>query len=110
MAMIEAHVFERQQEGVAGEFAYWLGQCDGYRVDSADGRIGVVEAVRQRPGSCEPQELAVRAGLFGRRVLLVAADQVARIVPREQRIVLEGRVEINGSYRLPRPRPQLHHA
>jgi hypothetical protein len=35
-----------------------------------------------------PDALAVRAGLFGRRLLLISVDDVAEIIPRETRIVL----------------------
>ena len=35
-----------------------------------------------------PDALAVRAGLFGRRLRLISVDDVAEIIPREMRIVL----------------------
>jgi len=59
--------------------AYWLGHCEGYRVDGAGGRIGFVEEVRG-------PVLVVRAGRLGRRLLLMSGDSVAFIVPREQRL------------------------
>jgi hypothetical protein len=64
---------------------YWIAHCEGYRVDAAGGRIGFVEAVL---GSSGQLVLAVRAGLLGRRVVLVSAAEVAYLVPRVQRIWL----------------------
>jgi hypothetical protein len=43
--------------------AYWLSTCEGFRVDSKDGRVGVVEEVRFS-SSKRPEALAVRTGLF----------------------------------------------
>ena len=67
---------------------YWLAHCEGYRVDSPDGRVGVVEHVRLAPDSGRPELLAVRSGLFVPRLLLVPADRVEGVVPRERRVVL----------------------
>ena len=77
---------------------YWLAHCEGFRVDGIGGRIGIVEEVRDADG--EPL-LAVRAGLLGRRVLLVPADAVFEIVPRAMRIWLRGPVTIAGSEPIP---------
>lgn len=73
---------------------YWLAHCDGYRVDGPGGRIGFVDEVRADGGRTV---LAVRAGLLGRRILLVAADEVAVIVPQAQRIWLRTPATIVGS-------------
>lgn len=73
---------------------YWLGHCQGYRVDGHGGRIGFVEEVRAEGGRTV---LAVRAGLLGRRILLLAADEVAFIVPQAQRIWLRTPATILGS-------------
>jgi len=67
---------------------YWLAHCEGYRVDSPDGRVGVVEHVRLAPDSGRPELLAVRSGLFVPRSLLVPADRVEGVVPRERRVIL----------------------
>jgi hypothetical protein len=62
---------------------YWLDHSEGFRVESANGRIGMVdEAVPWMDA------IAVRAGLNGSRILLVPFDQVLLIDPLEERIVL----------------------
>jgi hypothetical protein len=59
----------------------------GFRVYSPDGYAGVVEAVRR--GSEEaPTTLGVRAGLFVPRTILVPADLIACVIPRERRVLL----------------------
>lgn len=74
---------------------YWLRHCEGYRVDGAEGRLGFVESIRDGAGG-EPI-LAVRAGRFGRRLLLIRAGAAAFIVPRAERIWLTAPTEIAGS-------------
>ena len=75
---------------------YWLGHCEGFRVDTANGRLGLVEEVVGDDGAAT---LRVRAGRLGRRVLLVPAAEVAFIVPRAERIWLRSPVAIAGSER-----------
>ena len=65
---------------------YWLGHCEGFRVDGPEGRVGVVEAVLGHED--EPTTLAVREGLFALRTVYVPIEQVADIDPRAERIVL----------------------
>jgi hypothetical protein len=67
--------------------AYWLRTCQGFRVDSDNGRIGVVEEVRFSPGK-KPQALAVRTGLFRTRVEIVPVSDVERVIPRKKRVLL----------------------
>jgi hypothetical protein len=69
---------------------YWLTHCEGFRVDTSEGRLGVVETVL--PGE-NPYDthLAVRAGRLGRRIVLVPLSSVAFIVPRAGRIWLRTR-------------------
>jgi hypothetical protein len=74
---------------------YWLAHCEGFRVEADEGAIGFVESVSAGPEG-EPT-LAVRAGLLGRRVLLVPAGSVAFIVPRAQRIWLHSPVHVLGT-------------
>jgi hypothetical protein len=73
---------------------YWIGHSEGYRVDGPDGRIGFVEEVRANPADPESPLLAVRAGRLGTRVLVVPADAIEFIVPREQRIWLRAPIRI----------------
>jgi hypothetical protein len=67
---------------------YWLRRCHGFRVDSADGRIGTVENVRFDSPPAAPQALVVRVGLFGKRLLIFPVSEVEAILPRQQLVVL----------------------
>jgi hypothetical protein len=67
--------------------AYWLCTCEGFRVDSENGRVGIVEEVRLSPGK-KPQALAVRTGLFRTRVEIVPVSDVERVIPRKKRVLL----------------------
>lgn len=62
------------------------GRCEGYRVDGVGGRIGFVDEVR-RDGD-GPELLAVRAGRWGKRLLIFSAADVALVAPRTRRIYL----------------------
>ena len=74
---------------------YWLAHCEGFRVEADEGTIGFVESVSTGPEG-EPM-LAVRAGVLGRRVLVIPAGSVAFIVPRAQRIWLHSPVRLLGT-------------
>jgi hypothetical protein len=76
---------------------YWLRHCHGFRVDSADGRIGTVETVRFDGSRTEPQALAVRVGLFGRRLLIVPISEIKAILPRQQLVVLPASPRLLGT-------------
>jgi hypothetical protein len=67
--------------------AYWLRTCEGFRVDSKNGRFGVVEEVRVSADE-EPEALAVRTGLFRLRLEIVPVSDVERVVPRRKRVFL----------------------
>jgi hypothetical protein len=45
---------------------YWVDHCEGYRVESEHGRLGVVEEVWKDRGETT---IAVRAGVLGRHLL-----------------------------------------
>jgi hypothetical protein len=67
---------------------YWLCRCEGFRVDSNRGRLGVVEEVRFSSRHDRPDWLAIRSGFFARNLSVVAVDDVAAIYPREGLILL----------------------
>jgi hypothetical protein len=66
---------------------YWLGHCEGFRVDSPEGRLGIVEAVLTDEDD-EPTALVVREGLFALRTVYVPIADVAEVQPRGERVVL----------------------
>lgn len=71
---------------------YWLGHCEGFRVDSPEGRVGIVEAI-MGPQE-EPTALAVRGGLFTLRTVYVPVDDVVSIDPPARRIVLRSNLDL----------------
>ena len=74
---------------------YWIGHCEGFRVDGCEGRIGFVDRIlRDSDGKTT---LAVVAGRLGRRLLLIPAGEVALIVPRARHIWLHGPTTIAGT-------------
>ena len=77
---------------------YWLAHCEGYRVDSRGGWIGLVVAVH-RDERDRAESLAVLAGMYGRRRLIIPASEVEAIVPHAERVFLKRSAHIVGSSR-----------
>jgi hypothetical protein len=71
------------------DFEYWLAHCEGYRVDSPRGRVGIVEGVRRAEGAEHAESLAVLAGMFGTRRLIIDVGEVDTIVPYSRCIHLK---------------------
>jgi hypothetical protein len=74
----------------------WLAHCEGYRVDSDAGEVGHVEEICVAPAG-NPDLLVLRTGRFGRRRLLVPAEEVTSVLPREARIVVRSPVRVLAS-------------
>jgi hypothetical protein len=83
---------------------YWLSHCEGYRVESSGGRIGLVEEVRRAADNGQAESLAVLAGIRGLRRLVIPVSEIALVVPHDERLVLKERAEIASSERLRRGR------
>ena len=66
---------------------YRLCRCEGFRVDSPGGRVGVVQEVIFRSRIDRPDALAVRTGFLG-RLLEIPVDDVAEVSFNEERVVL----------------------
>jgi hypothetical protein len=63
-----------------------LPRCIGFRVETSDGALGVVEEVRSnRDGGVD---LVVRAGRHGTRLLILPTDDVVNVLRTEHRVVL----------------------
>lgn len=65
-----------------------LDGCHGFRVDSPDGRIGVVERIYHDPRSGRPAALEIRVGLFRPQQRLAPIEWVAEVRPEKRRLVL----------------------
>jgi hypothetical protein len=76
---------------------YWLCRCEGFRVDTPEGRLGLVEAVMFRTRPDEPDALVVRAGVLGRRLVIVPIDDVEDVLPRRKRIQLARVPDLSGA-------------
>jgi hypothetical protein len=63
---------------------YWLRRCEGFRVEAPEGRIGDVRGIRFG-ANAEPEALELRAGLLGRRTLLIAVQDVETVISDERR-------------------------
>ena len=68
--------------------SHWLRYCHGFRVETPDGRLGIVEDVLYGEDLQRPMALAVRGGLFGQRVELVPVEKVDAIEPDRKRLTL----------------------
>ena len=84
----------RPRAGPPFDRDYWLLHCEGFRVEAEGGRLGFVEEVRH---TGRGPVLAVRAGILGRRLLLVSADEVAFVVPRAERLWLRSPATLAGT-------------
>jgi hypothetical protein len=80
--------------------AYWLSRCEGFLVESADGsRIGTVVDLHYRSRLEQPDELVVRAGWLGRRLLIYSAEAVQTVVPGKARLILAAGATPSGNSR-----------
>jgi hypothetical protein len=70
---------------------YWLRRCEGFAVETPTRRIGRVAGIRYGELSNEPAVLEVRAGMFGRKTLLIGVDDIAQVDPEKRRIVVQDR-------------------
>ena len=65
---------------------YWLHRCEGFTVQRGRRALGKVTGLRFH-ASTKPEQLEVRTGRFGKR-LLIPVEQVQQIEPRTRRIIL----------------------
>jgi hypothetical protein len=70
------------------ERSYALCRCEGFRVDSPTGKVGLVEGLRYQSRIDQPDALEVRAGWLGRKLLLIPVEDVDQIFVEEGRLVL----------------------
>jgi histidine kinase/DNA gyrase B/HSP90-like ATPase len=91
---VKLRALQEAEEARAADDAAGIGECEGYAVWDEDGRIGTVVRTRIRPSGppASGSKLAVRTGLFGRRVVLISATEVDRCDPGQRRVVLKPRV------------------
>lgn len=74
-----------------------LSECAGFRVETSQGLLGLVEELRCQGGVFD---LVVRAGRQGATLLIVPVDDVAEVVPDERRLTLRVPFRLISSERL----------
>ena len=75
--------------GGGGE--YWLGHCEGFKVQSPEGQVGVVESVVYDADAGRPAYLAVTGGRLLLHTALVPCGEVVSIDPRQTRLDVQAR-------------------
>jgi hypothetical protein len=79
-----------------------LARCEGFRVDSRDGYVGVVDALRYSPSTRwdHPSELAVYAGRASATLLIIPSSEVEGVCLAERRVLLRPSPKIAATERL----------
>jgi hypothetical protein len=70
---------------------YWLGHCEGFKVQSPEGEVGVVEAVVHAPDAGRPAYLAVTGGRLLLQTALVPCGEVVSVDARQARLDVRAR-------------------
>jgi hypothetical protein len=78
----------QRPSGAATNFDYWLGRCQGFRVDSPHRRVGVVEEVRYASRCDRRDVIAVRPRRLHGLLFIVPVEEVAEIFPGRELVVL----------------------
>jgi hypothetical protein len=66
----------------------WVASCQGFRLEAAGKRVGVVEEVLVGDDK-RPAALLVQGGLLGTKSFIVAVEDVLAVIPRSRRIVVQ---------------------
>ena len=77
---------------------YKLCRCEGFEVDSPTSRVGVVDGLRYYSRIDRPDVLEVRAGPFGRQLLLIPVEDVEQILVDEGRLILRSTPSVRHEY------------
>jgi hypothetical protein len=73
----------------AREREYWLCRCHGFRVESDEHTVGIVEGVRYESSATRPDLIEVRTRHFGRRSLvIIPVEEVEEIIEEEERVLV----------------------
>jgi len=70
---------------------YWLGHCEGFKVQSPEGEVGVVESVVYAADAARPAYLAVTGGRLLLRTALVPCGEVVSVDARRTRLDVQAR-------------------
>jgi hypothetical protein len=75
----------------SGGREYWLGHCEGFKVQSPEGDAGVVESVVYAADATRPAYLAVTGGRLLLHTALVPCAEVVSIDARQTRLDVQAR-------------------
>ena len=84
--------------GTPAEPDYRLSRCEGFDVNSPTRRVGVVDGLRYLSRIDRPDVLEVRAGPFGRQLLLIPVEEVDQILVEEGRLILRSTPRLRHQY------------
>jgi hypothetical protein len=70
---------------------YWLGHCEGFKVQSPEGDVGIVESVVYATDAARPAYLAVTGGRLLLHTALVPCTEVISIDARQTRLGVQAR-------------------
>jgi hypothetical protein len=84
--------------GTPAEPDYRLSRCEGFDVSSPTRRVGVVDGLRYLSRIDRPDVLEVRAGPFGRQLLLIPVEEVDQILVEEGRLILRSTPSLPHQY------------
>ena len=84
--------------GTPAEPDYRLSRCEGFDVNSPTRRVGVVDGLRYLSRIDRPDVLEVRAGPFGRQLLLIPVEEVDQILVEEGRLILRSTPRLPHQY------------
>jgi uncharacterized protein YrrD len=70
---------------------YWLAHCEGFKVQSPEGEVGIVESVVYAADAARPAYLTVTGGRFLRYTALVPCGEVVSIDARQTRLNVQAR-------------------
>jgi hypothetical protein len=79
-----------------------LAVCAGFRVESSDGYVGVVQALRYAPSTRwdRPSELAVYAGRLNETLLIISSAEVKGVSLADRRVVLRSSPRVTATERV----------
>lgn len=77
---------------------YMLCRCEGFDVESPGRRVGIVEGLRYHSRIDRPDVLEVRAGPFGRHLLLIPVEEVEQVLFEESRLILRRTPDVRQEY------------
>jgi hypothetical protein len=92
LALTADHPPQAQPTSAAGRGGeYWLGHCEGFKVQSPQGEVGIVESVVYATDAAQPAYLTVTGGRLVPHTALVPCAEVVSIDARQARLDVQAR-------------------